>query len=98
MKRPTGQCIEREPNKASVKFCSRFINLSEIARTQGLQPATVSRIFSGIRMPSLQSAIKIADALEMTVDNFLGALAEHRRRIEREKEIAKLTQELKKTA
>lgn len=71
------KCIEKNPTPISVWFCGEPINLSVIAINCGMYPSAVSRIFSGARYPTLKAARKIAEVLNMRLDEFLDALDEH---------------------
>jgi DNA-binding phage protein len=57
-----------------VKLGGKFINLSAISRTQGIDQSYLSRIFARKRDPSLKCARKIAACLGMGLEAFLEAL------------------------
>ena len=73
-------CYVLSPNKQTLPFAGRFINLSEISRRQGIDPSSLSRIFSGRREPTLPQIRKISSALEMQIQEFLDALDAHLKR------------------
>lgn len=54
----------------AVVFNGEAINLSEISRKTGINVTTLSRIFNGKRNPSLDKAVVIADALNISLDTF----------------------------
>ena len=63
-------------------FAGRNLNLSELARENGLRRAHLHHIFNFRRTPSLFYAIRLSRALGMSLDEFVAALA--RRRFELE--------------
>lgn len=66
--------FEKSPNAQTVRFGGKFINLSAIARAQGLDVSYLSRIFAGTRTPTLPYCIKIAAMLGMSLDDFVEGL------------------------
>lgn len=68
---------EQNPNTKSVLFAGEYISLSAIAREVNLSPAQVSRIFSGVREPSLRTARLMSLALGMGLDEFTSNLCRH---------------------
>lgn len=66
-----------KPNPQTFRFAGRFINLSEIARQNGMDPSHLSRIFRGERQPTITYCRKISLALGLTVDQFLDFLDYH---------------------
>ncbi len=83
--------IENAPNAQTTRFAGKFINLSAIARAQGLDVSYLSRIFRGQRTPSLHYTQKIAAMLGMTMDAFVEALEDRARELKEEnKYIVKL--------
>jgi hypothetical protein len=68
------ECIEANPSSQTVKLGGKFINLSAISRTQGIDQSYLSRIFARKRDPSLKCARKIAACLGMGLEAFLEAL------------------------
>lgn len=90
---------ERRPGSNTVYLAGRAVNLTAIARAQGIDLSHLSRIFSGQRICTVQQARKLAGAFGMTIDEFLDnldtqieerehkaekAIREHRQRVERE--------------
>jgi transcriptional regulator with XRE-family HTH domain len=53
----------------------RSVNQAALARATGYKPCTVSLIFRKLRNPSLAGALKIADALDITVEQLMQAPA-----------------------
>ena len=47
------------------------MNQKDLARETGLTESAISRYINGQRQPRLYNLIKIADALEMTVDELV---------------------------
>jgi transcriptional regulator with XRE-family HTH domain len=78
--------FEKAPNAQTVKFAGKFINLSAIARAQGLDVSYLSRIFRGERAPSLKHCTKIAAVLGMTLDDFVQGLEERCKAVQAERE------------
>jgi transcriptional regulator with XRE-family HTH domain len=76
--------IEQSPNAQTIKFAGKHINLSAIARAQGLDVSYLSRIFRGQRVPSLGHALKIAAILGMTVDDLVSGLQDRAEELKRE--------------
>jgi transcriptional regulator with XRE-family HTH domain len=62
------------PTAQSVSFAGHFINLSEIARVEGLNSSYLSRIFSGERNPTIPLARRLANALKMDIGEFIEEL------------------------
>lgn len=50
----------------------RSMTQAELGRKAGIGAASVSHFETGQRVPSLESLIKLADALEVSVDSLLG--------------------------
>lgn len=57
-----------------VVFADRELNLSEISRNINVSVSYLSRIFAGKRSPSVKTAKKIADSLNMKLEHFLDTL------------------------
>lgn len=76
MQAALGIDVER-PNPQTFRFAGRFINLSEMARQNGMDPSHLSRIFRGERTPTVAYCRKISVALGITVDEFLNLLDYH---------------------
>lgn len=66
--------FEQHPNPQTIPFAGKHINLSAIARAQGIDRTYLSRIFAGKRTPSLPHCKKISAVLGMSIDQFLEAL------------------------
>jgi len=50
----------------------RGLTQAELGERSGIAPAAISHFETGQRIPSLESAVKLADALEITLDALLG--------------------------
>jgi transcriptional regulator with XRE-family HTH domain len=61
--------VQTPPN--AVRFAGRHVNLSELSRMFMLDQSYLSRILSGKRKPSWTYAIRIAEALDMGLEQFL---------------------------
>lgn len=73
---PTG-CIEEKPTRQSICLGGRWINLSALARSQGMDKSYLSRIFSGDRpSPTLDYLKKMAAGLGMGIEELANALEE----------------------
>ena len=59
----------------------RTINRSKVARETSTDLAHISRIFSGKATPSLDLARRIADSLDVTVDQLIEALPERKHEV-----------------
>ncbi len=73
--------FEKAPNAQTVRFAGKFINLSAIARAQGLDVSYLSRIFAGTRVPTLPYCIKIAAMLGLTLDEYVEAMEVRKREL-----------------
>ena len=58
----------------------KAINRNAMGRTLGVNTAHISRICSGQARPSLELAMRMADYLEITVDELARLLAEEEKR------------------
>lgn len=67
-------CLEDNPTSQSVRLCGRWVNLSELARNEGLDHGYLSKIFAGERVASTTYNRRIARGLHMTMDDLLEAL------------------------
>lgn len=72
--------LQAKPNAYSVKFGGAYLNLREIARRLECDHGHLSRVFNSRRGPSLQMAQRLAEALGMSVDDFLTALRARKNR------------------
>lgn len=71
------RCLERKPSTQSVLFANEFINLSHLSLMSGVSVSFLSYVFSGKRQPSINTAKKIARALNMEFAHFISALEKH---------------------
>lgn len=78
MKSVPKTCLERKPTYKTVYLLGKAINLHAISRVTDISPAQLSRILSGRCDPSLSYAARIADALSMSLGDFVEALQERR--------------------
>jgi transcriptional regulator with XRE-family HTH domain len=76
--------IEGKPDNHYTGFMGRNINVSAIARSQGINQPYLSLIFQGKREPSITHARKICAALGMGLEEFLEGLDERRQAILKE--------------
>lgn len=67
-------CLEEKPTKQTVFFSGAYINMHAIQRAQGIDLGLISRVFSGLRPPTLNTAKKLSAALGMGLEAFLEAL------------------------
>lgn len=76
------QFIQQTPHPGSVKFAGVYLNLRVLARHLSYNPthSHLSRIFSSDRDPSLRVLRKLAEALNMTPDQFLEAIQARKNR------------------
>lgn len=80
--------IDESPTGQSVRLCGRYINLKRLADEEGLDHSYVCRIISGNRAnPSSAYLKKVADALRMSIDDLVEAIAE--RKAERHAELVR---------
>jgi transcriptional regulator with XRE-family HTH domain len=66
--------IETPPFANCVMFAGRYVKLSELSRQFMLDHSYLSRILSGQRYPSLKYALRVAEALDMGLEEFLAEL------------------------
>lgn len=71
--KPTA-CLQDRRTPRPVMFAGEAISLSKISRHTGVNVSLLSKIFSGRRQPTLDSARRIAVALGMRLDEFLEAV------------------------
>lgn len=48
------------------------VNGAELSATSGVTTATISRYLNGLRMPTVENVILLADSLNVSVDYLLG--------------------------
>lgn len=72
------RCVERHPTKQTVSFVGVPLNLSRLSRSiePPISTSFLSLVFSGQRMPRVDTARILAEALGMQLQAFLDALAE----------------------
>jgi len=70
MARPVG-AIERKPTKQTIWFGGMPINQWELAKAAVADKGHVSRILRGLMMPSLNTAMKLAAVLGLSLDEFM---------------------------
>lgn len=63
--------FREEPWPGARLFAGAYINQSELARVYGLDRTQVCRILSGKRRPSLKYTRRIAEALDMSIEDLL---------------------------
>jgi len=69
------RCLVEHPSPQSVDFAGTHINLKQLARATGMDHSYLSRCFNGVRpLPSIESCRSLADALGMTLIDFIEAL------------------------
>src|SRR5476649_2776366 len=68
--------IEEHPNTQTMRFGGKWLNLSAIAAATGTKQPELSRIFNGQRKPCIETAMKVAAVLQMTLDDFYSAMAD----------------------
>jgi transcriptional regulator with XRE-family HTH domain len=77
MTRPTNRQLQRAPRPQRVRTQADFakLNLSDVARGTGISVSHVSRIFGGLRTPSLDVAETISNYLGVGLGEFTKFLA-----------------------
>ena len=75
---PRGPYVHTEPFNQYIELGGRYINLSALARDKGFTRAYLTKIFNSRAVPSIAYATLIADALLMTLPEFLLALDQRR--------------------
>lgn len=88
-------CIQTKINSNTVILGTTAINLSAIARIQGIDLSYLSRIFSGKRDPgqmSVKQAMKLAGAVGMGLEEFISALYERQEKLSRMRAIVRQQQ------
>lgn len=71
--RPQGTVLNH-PAKNSVKLGDRYINISAIARQQGITYAFLSKFLAGKKTASIAYTRKVANAIGMTIDELLDCI------------------------
>lgn len=70
-------CVLDNPTKAAICLGGKWLNLSAIGRSQGLNKSYLSRVFSGERSnPPLDVLLKISAATGMGLEDLVTALLE----------------------
>lgn len=72
--------IQAKPTPTSIKLAGVYINLRELSRHLGCDHGHLSRVFNSKRGPSMRMAARIALTLNMTIDEFVTAIAVRRDR------------------
>lgn len=75
-----------KPNRQSVFFAGQHINLLRLANAQGIDQSYCSRIFAGIRTPSINFARRLSAALGMTLEDFLDGLQQRKEHLQQKRE------------
>ena len=72
--------IEENPDRRTIHFANRYVNLSALARETGFNRSYLSYVFRGKKSPSVPTLQKLSLALAMTMDDFMIALAQRTRK------------------
>lgn len=75
---PPPSFIVRNPKCQNYKFAGRYLNLKLLAKHLGINHGYMSRIMSGERTPSVAYALLIANALHLSLDEFVEAVRERK--------------------
>lgn len=67
-------CIHHNPSTKSILFSGAYINLNDLHLKSGLSLSYLSLIFNHKRTPSIHSAERIAQALQISVGSFIQSL------------------------
>lgn len=81
---PTG-CIQDKPNNLTVELAGKPINILAISRQINIDQSYICKILRGKKAPTLDTALKIAASLGMTVDEMYAAIQERAKEIESHK-------------
>lgn len=73
---PTIDMLHNMETPRSLRSISPQTSIGDVARGTGISVSHVSRIFNGRRMPRLDTAQKIANYLQVTVDQLMAAINE----------------------
>lgn len=85
MNKPDG-CRVTKPTRSSILFGGIWINVSAIARTQGMKQSFVSKIMSGSRGASVTDLRRVANAIGFGLEELLDAIELRRIAIQHRKE------------
>ena len=70
---PSPKAILREfPKRLRAVRKRRGLDQEDLGRRAGLQPSAISHFETGTRKPSFENLIRLADALEVTIDYLVG--------------------------
>lgn len=72
--------VQARPTPTSIKLAGVYINLRELSRHLKCDHGHLSRVFNSKRGPSIRMASRIALTLNMTLDEFITAIAVRRDR------------------
>lgn len=84
MAQPTG-CIQDKPTTTTVELAGKPINILAISRQTHIDQSYLCRILRGKKAPTLETALKIAGALGMPVEELYIAIRDRKNRIELER-------------
>lgn len=70
--------LEDHPTAYSVRLGGRYINLQRLANEENFNHSYLSRIVSGDRTPSLPYYQRLADALQMELQDLIDAIADRK--------------------
>lgn len=76
--------IVDEPDNRNIRFGGKFINISDLSRSLGIDITHTSRVLRGTREASVKVAISLASALGMSMDDFLSAIDDRKNEIDAE--------------
>lgn len=83
MGQPTG-CLQEKPTSTSVILGGKHINILAISRQTNIDQSYLCKILRGKKHPTMETGIKIASALGMTVEEFMMAIQDRIKQIEAE--------------
>lgn len=69
--------VSNKPAKNTIKLGWAYVNQAAIATAYNIPRTNISRILSGERRPSIEVAEKMAEALDMDLEQFIAHLREH---------------------
>lgn len=70
-------CIATRPNTRTVRLAGVFVSLSSLYKETGIAISFLSRILAKKKNPSVINTRKIAEALGVSVDEFLDIMDNH---------------------